>query len=500
MKLEKYMKPFIFIYHFVRFIFLLPFTILKYAYTGILAIVDKLTNGNHIQKNIELKYNTTNNKANNNNINNDSNKEDNIEDMIPEGIISMKKDNLVDLGKKTSFRYVVKSPSGQTIKSKFDAYSIEEVYNFLKNEGYQVVSVEPRKPYDIDIMLNRRMKSADLAFTLTQLSTYIKAGIPLIDSVRILAKQSTKQEKRIVYENIVYELLKGENFSTALERQDGVFPRLLVNMVKTSEMTGDLASTLDDMSDYYTSMAETRKQMISAMTYPLVIFVAAVAVVIFILTFVVPRFIEMFENQDAALPWITKLVIFLSDFIKTNYLGIIIAVLVIIIIFYGLYKNIKAFKKTVQTILMKTPMIGNIIIYNEVTTFTKTFASLLNHSVFITDSMTILSQLTDNEIYKKIINRSLVNLSKGAKISESFKGQWAFPIVAYEMLVTGENTGQLGLMMEKVSEHYQSLHRNAVNQMKSLIEPIMIAFLAVIVGGIILSIIIPMFELYNEIR
>lgn len=169
-------------------------------------------------------------------------------------------------------------------------------------------------------------------------------------------------------------------------------------------------------------------------------------------------------------------------------------------IIYGLYKNVKGFKEGLQTFLMKVPVIGKIIIYNEVTTFTKTFSSLLNHSVFITDSMTILSQLTNNEVYKKIINRSLVNLSKGSKISEAFKGQWAFPIVAYEMLVTGENTGQLGLMMEKVSEHYQSLHKNAVNQMKSLIEPIMIAFLAVVVGGIILSIIIPMFALYNEIR
>ena len=113
--------------------------------------------------------------------------------------------------------------------------------------------------------------------------------------------------------------------------------------------------------------------------------------------------------------------------------------------------------------------------------------------------MEILSQLTNNEIYKNIIEKTIDNLGKGSKISEAFKGQWAFPIVAYEMLVTGEQTGQLGLMMEKVAVHYQELHKNAVGRIKALIEPVMIAFLAGIVGVIILSIIVPMFDIYGQI-
>ena len=486
--METFLQPFIWIYHFVRAVFLLPAKILNYAYTGVLAIIDHFTHKNRIQMRLEEQEK-------------DAEVEEKIEDMIPSEIISISPNrSVMPLEKKISFRYVVKNDAGQTIKSIFDAYSQEEVYNFLTNEGYQVVSIKPRKPYDIELFGSGRMRPGDLSFALTQLSTYIKAGIPLIDSVRILAKQSTKPEKRRIYEKIVYELLTGENFSTALEKQGKTFPKLLVNMIKTSEMTGDLANTLDDMADYYTSIDQTRKQMISAMTYPAIIFVMAIGVIAFILMFVVPKFIEMFENQDAPLPWITKFVINASNFLKYNYYWLILALGVFIFVFYMLYKNVTGFKKAVQTMTMHIPIVGNIIIYNEVTTFTKTFASLLNHSVFITDSMTILSQLTNNEVYKKIINRSLVNLSKGSKISEAFKGQWAFPVVAYEMLVTGENTGQLGLMMEKVSEHYQNLHKNAVNQLKSLIEPIMIGLLAVIVGGIILSIIIPMFSLYSEIQ
>ena len=164
-----------------------------------------------------------------------------------------------------------------------------------------------------------------------------------------------------------------------------------------------------------------------------------------------------------------------------------------------LFKNVQSFKKAMQTFYMHTPVFGNIIIYNEVSTLTRTFASLLNHNVFITDSMEILSKLSNNEIYKEIINRTLINLSKGGKISDSFKGEWAFPVVAYEMLVTGESTGQLALMMEKVAEHFQEMHSNSVTALKSLIEPVVIMVLAVGVGFIIMAIIVPMFDLYGSI-
>ena len=148
---------------------------------------------------------------------------------------------------------------------------------------------------------------------------------------------------------------------------------------------------------------------------------------------------------------------------------------------------------------MKTPVIGKIIIYNEVSMFTRTFAQLLNHSVHITDTMAVLSKISNNEVYKEIIMNTLDTLSKGGKISESFHGQWAFPVVAYEMLVTGESTGKLGEMMEKVADHYTNLHKNSITTVKSLLEPMTIIFLAFAVGFILLSIVIPMFDIYGAV-
>ena len=271
-------------------------------------------------------------------------------------------------------------------------------------------------------------------------------------------------------------------------------------MVKTAEMTGDLPSVLDDMADYYTAINQTKKQMKSAMTYPIVVLAIAFGVLIFMLTYLVPQFSSMFEENGATLPLLTLTILKVSSFIQSNYLYLILGVLAFLVCFVQLYKKVQPFRKAIQVILMHLPVFKDIIIYNEIANFTKTFASLLNHGVFITDSMEILSKITNNEVYKGIIRNTLENLGKGDSISSAFKGQWAVPVVAYEMIVTGETTGQLGAMMEKVAGHFQMLHKNVIDQMKSLIEPLLICVLAVVVGIILLSIIQPMFSIYSQIK
>ena len=398
------------------------------------------------------------------------------------------------------YRYTIINDLGKKEIGTFDAESENDVRNFLLAQEYKILEIKERSKMDIDLNFGGSMKAGDLSFSLTQLSTYIKSGIPLVDSVRILAKQTNQPNLKKSFNQLVYELLRGESFSNAMLAQGNTYPKLLINMVKTAEMTGDLPTILDDMSEYYTSMERTKKQMKSAMTYPVVVLTLAIGVLIFMLTYLVPQFAGMFADNDATLPGLTLAILGISDFLKANYLILIACVAVFIGIFMYLYKNIISFRTAVQTTMMKMPVAGSIIIYNEITNFTKTFASLINHGVFITDSMEILSKITNNEIYKRIINTTLISLSKGDSISSAFKGEWAVPVVAYEMLVTGETTGQLGAMMEKVSNHFQNLHKNMIDQMKSLIEPILICFLAVVVGVILISIIQPMFSIYGQIQ
>lgn len=475
--MNSFFKPFIGIYHIVSKILSLPKNIFN----------------NNSNSNVANQINTATTTSNNAN--------SNINNNISNGnFYGIKRKVSKEVRPLISFRYYVIDKNKKKSTGLFDAENESDVRGFLESQGYTVLKILEKKPYDIEIGSGKTIKIENLAFSLTQLSTYIKAGIPLVDSVRILAKQAHRVDEKRAYERLVYDLLKGENLSDAMLTQDKKFPKLLINMIKTAEMTGDLPTVLDDMADYYTSIEQTRKQMVSAMTYPVVVMLLALGVLVFMLIYLVPQFVNMFESQDATLPAITLFIMSVSDFIKLNYLWIITGTLAVVIGFKYLYSNMDVFRSVVQRIIMHLPVFGNIIIYNEVANFTKTFASLLNHGVFITDSMEVLSKITNNEIYKGIINKTLNNLSKGESISKAFENKWAFPVVAYEMLVTGEKTGQLGLMMEKVADHFQNLHKTLINQLKSLVEPLMIIVLAIIVGVILLSIIIPMFDIYGKIQ
>ena len=403
------------------------------------------------------------------------------------------------------YLFKVMDKNGKIIKGTMNGLSKLDINSFLVNEGYTVYSIETS---DFINFLYRdsgfgpkmRMKTKDLIFWLTQLSTYIKAGITLSDSVRILSQQMSKKKMQSrAFQSISYELMLGSTFSDALEKQGNMFPPLLINMIKAAEASGTLIETLDDMAAYYTEVDETKKQMKSAMTYPIIVSVFALAVVSFILVYIIPKFVEIYETNDVPISGITAFVINFSKFLQKNGLIILGAIAIIIMVIILLYKNIKLFRRQFQVMLMHIPILKDIIIYNELTIFTKTFASLLRNNVFITESITILSKITNNEIYKEILFRTINNIVKGEKISEAFKDHWAVPDVAYYMIVTGESTGELDDMMQKVSNYYQGLHRNVVNNLKAFIEPVLIAFLAFVVGGIIIAVVVPMFGMYEQI-
>ncbi len=400
---------------------------------------------------------------------------------------------------KIPFRYKIKLPNGKVKTSTFDAYNIEQAKAYLVGEGYNVVSIEPIRKQSFDIILTSPIKTSEMAFALTQVATYLKAGIPLIDAYRILAKQAKNSSVKKIYDMIVYDLLAGENLSEALEKQPKIFPKLLVNMVKSAELTGDLPTILDDMANYYTTIDKTKKELKSAMTYPTIVFIMAIGVIIFVLEYVVPQYVDMFSSWSSDLPKITVMTINFSNFVRANLLEMLVIIIMILLLYIYTFRNVKTFRATMQFIYLKIPVVKNIIMYSEVAMFSKTFASLLNHGVFITDSMDVLIKVSDNEIYKRIIAQTVKNLNRGGKISEAFKDNPYIPIVAYEMIVTGESTGQLGTMMEKVADYYQSLYENAINQVKSLVEPALIVMLTFTVGLIIISIIVPMFEMYQVI-
>ena len=415
----------------------------------------------------------------------------------PDGPDAVKSD------KKQAYRYLAKNKEGVLVKDYFSAYSKYDVYSYLVDQGMTVYNIETnsminffRKEAPVGSV---KMKTKDLIFWLTQLSTYIKAGIPLADAVKILAQQDKRKKYKPIYDSLIYELTMGESFSDALGKQGAAFPQLLVNMIKSAEMIGKIEDTLDEMADYYQDIEDTKKAVISAITYPSIVLLFAITDITFMLVYIIPKFKDVFVSMGAEIPAITQFALNLSAFLTNNYIYIISAIIIFIVVFIFSYKKIKSFKVLIQKINMRLPVIGKLIIAKEMSMFASTFATLTKNSVMLTDCMEILSKITSNEIYKDIMNRTMDNLIKGDKMSETFKDNWAIPDLAFYMILTGENTGELGNMLEKVGEYYLKEEKNLVGQIKTFIEPAMILFLAVAVGFIVISVLVPMFGMYQTV-
>lgn len=405
---------------------------------------------------------------------------------------------------KDYYYYYGTDKNGKKIKGMMSATNKMTLHNFLASEGIDVYQVKKAGMANflkkIGLEQEREMSSKDLIFWLTQVCTYLKTGLTLNDTIHIMMQQASKdKKKKQLYEAISYELTLGESFSTALENQGKVFPPLLINMVRSAEATGEIIKTLDDMANYYTEIDKTRKEMISAIIYPVILLIFAIAILTFIMVYVIPEFIRIYDQAGIVVSGFTLTIINLSNYITTHLDVILLVALLVILALLFLYKKSKGVRKTIQSFGMHIPFFGKIIIYHELTLFTKTFASLLRNSVYITSSMEILSNITNNEVYKDIMIETISNIARGEKISKSFYHKWCVPDVAYYMIVTGEATGELSLMMEKVASYFNDLHKARVTNLKSFLEPIMIVVLALIVGVVILAVVIPMFSLYGQI-
>lgn len=404
---------------------------------------------------------------------------------------------------KQLFKYVARNEEGKIIEDFFPALSKMDVYSYLTDNKMIVYSIDTNKNMEFlhgkSFGMTTKMSNKDLEFWLTQLSTYIKAGIPLTDSVKVLAQQDKRKKYKSLYEAIIYELTMGQTFSEALNKQDGAFPALLVNMIKAAEMTGNIEQTLDEMSEYYKEMEETKRAIKSALAYPCIVLIFAIGIVVFMLVYIIPKFVSVFDSMNAEIPKITQIILDISDFLQNDYMYLIIGIIAVIVSYIVMFKRVKAFKIFMQSLFMKLPIVGPLIVSKEISMFSRTFASLQKSNILLTDSIDILAKITSNEIYKELEFKTIENLTKGNKMSETFKNHWAIPDIAYFMIVTGESTGELPEMLEKVADFYSKQEKNSVDAIKTFIEPAMILFLAVVVGFILIAILVPMFSIYGAV-
>jgi type IV pilus assembly protein PilC len=369
----------------------------------------------------------------------------------------------------------------------------------LKEDGIRVIDITeiPETLMTKDITIGNPVKLQHFVIYLRQFATLLQAGVTIVEATAILAVQTESKTLKKVLLDVEQELREGKPYSEAISKHKKIFNSMFINMVKAGEVSGNMDETLERMADNFEKQHFTRQKVISALTYPIAIGFFAVAVVIFLLISVVPTFVTMFDDLGGELPGITKFVLSASEFVQSFWWLISLIIIAIIFLIIYLNKN-KQTKYYLDYFLLRMPIFGNMLQKAALARMMRTLSSLFSSSVPILQAMAIVEKVVENEVISKVIHASRESLEKGRSMTEPMISHWAFPPLVTQMISIGESTGALDAMLSKIAEFYEKEVEASTDRLKSLIEPIMIVFLAVLVGTIVAAIMVPMFTMFDN--
>ncbi|GAM12068.1 type II secretion system F family protein [Mesobacillus selenatarsenatis] len=381
------------------------------------------------------------------------------------------------------------------------AGSKREALEKLREEGIRTTEIieVPETWLTKDITIGNPVKLQHLVIYLRQFATLLKAGVSVVESTKILAKQTDSKALKKALLDIEAELREGVQLSEATAKHSKIFSSMYINMVKAGEAGGNMDETLERLAEHYEKQHNTRQKVIAAISYPAVIAVIAILVVIFLLVSIVPTFVGMFEDFGGELPAITKFVLAASEFMQAFWW-------LILLLLVGVVAGLSAMKKNKQTkyyldfAILRMPIFGKMMQKAVLARMTRTLSSLFSSSVPILQALSIVENVVENEVVGRVVRESRDALEIGQSMTGPMKKHWAFPPLVTQMIAIGEETGSLDAMLGKVADFYEKEVETSTDQLKSLIEPIMIVILAGLVGTIVTSIMIPMFDIFNHVN
>ncbi|TCJ02437.1 type II secretion system F family protein [Cytobacillus praedii] len=349
-----------------------------------------------------------------------------------------------------------------------------------------------------EISIGSPVKLEHMVIYLRQFSTLLKAGVSVVDSTNILAAQTESKGLKKALLDIELELREGKPLSDSAAKHRKIFSSMFVNMVRAGEAGGSMDETLERLAIHYEKQHTTRSKIKSALAYPIVVGIIAIAVVIFLLVSVVPTFVDMFADFGGELPAITQFVLNASEFMQRFWW-------LVILLFGGLIGGIifiqqnKKTKYYLDYFVLRIPIFGKMLQKAVLARMTRTLSSLFTSSVPILQAMSIVENVVGNEVISRVIRASRDSLEKGESLTDPMRKHWAFPPLVTQMIAIGEETGSLDAMLGKVADFYEREVDTSTDRIKSLIEPLMIVVLAGVVGVIVLAIMVPMFEIFNQV-
>lgn len=398
------------------------------------------------------------------------------------------------------FAYKAKTEEGKVTRGKIEAMSKKEALAELGMMDLIVFEVEPLNSFlNTEINLRSGLKPKDFIIFLRQFATLISAGILLVESLDLLAEQTTNPRLKAILEDLSTEVQEGSPLSVSMSKHPAVFPNLLIQMIQSAEVSGRLEEVLEQMANYYEKQYRNKQKVTTAMTYPIVVGVLALVITAFLLIFIVPIFGEMFASFGSELPAITQMVLGLSQWFQKYWVLILVFLLASIFLLRYLSQRDKM-AYSFDYLQLKIPIIGMFLQKTILARMTQTLSSLLNSSVPILQALDVTSQVVDNRVVEEVLLAAKKDVEQGESLAKPMEAHWFFPNLIIQMIKVGEASGSLDEMLKKASDIYEQEVEEASEKLQSLIEPLLIVFLSVIVGFIVLSIVIPMFSLFEQIQ
>ncbi|MCV4281552.1 type II secretion system F family protein [Pseudomonas capsici] len=345
----------------------------------------------------------------------------------------------------------------------------------------------------------KKIKPLDIAFFSRQMATMMKAGVPLLQSFDIISEGAENPNMRALVDSLKQEVSAGNSLATALRQKPEYFDDLYCNLVDAGEQAGALESLLDRVATYKEKTEALKSKIKKAMTYPIAVMAVAVIVTGILLIKVVPQFQSIFAGFGAELPAFTVMVIGLSEVVQNWWLAIIGLFIVGFYMFKRAYKQSQNFRDSIDRFLLKVPIIGPLIYKSSVARYARTLATTFAAGVPLVEALDSVSGATGNVVFKNAVNKIKQDVSTGMQLNFSMRSVSVFPSLAIQMTAIGEESGALDAMLDKVATYYEDEVDNMVDSLTSLMEPMIMAVLGIIVGGLVLAMYLPIFQLGNAV-
>ncbi|WP_342577135.1 type II secretion system F family protein [Psychrobacillus sp. FSL K6-2843] len=398
------------------------------------------------------------------------------------------------------FKYNGRTSHGSLKKGIIEATNKQAAVAKLRSQGINPRELEESKSIlHKELSLGGKVKNEHFVIYARQFATLIRAGVSILESTKILADQTSSKPLKKGLRDVEEDVRSGLSFSEAAAKYPKVFPALFVNMIRAGEATGNLDESLERLAFSYEKQFNLKKKVQSTLAYPVILLVLTIIVSVFLMLTIVPQFVTMFNDMGAELPLITKMVMGFSESLQNSWYFYFAAIFIILISFYLLYNKNTQFYYSFNVFLLKMPVFGNLLQKSAIARMTRTLSSLFSSSVPILQALTIVEKVIGNPVVAKVVSESRTSLEQGSTLSAPLEKSWIFPPLVTQMTAIGEQTGSLDYMLEKIADFYEDDVDRTVDTLKSLIEPLMIVFLAAIVGTIVMAIMIPMFSMYEQI-